>query len=73
MDNTSIVANDVLRKYGGCSANDLSKLYESDNETEEPVIINHSPYHSTDDMIRSLEKFSIDFTVLTLNAQSINS
>ena len=73
MDSTSIVADDILRKYGGCNVNDLANLYDTDNEEDEPVTISHSPYHSTEDMLRSLEKFSSDFTVLTLNAQSINS
>ena len=73
MDNISIVADDILRKYGGCYANDLANLYDDDNTTDEPVSVNHSPYYSTEDLLRSLKTFSSDFTVLTLNAQCISA
>ena len=73
MDSTSIVADDILKKFGGCYANDLVNLFDPDNDEDEPVSITHSPYYSTEDMQHSLKKFGSDFTVLTLNAQSVNA
>ena len=73
MNNTSIVAEDILKHYGGCNANDLVNFFDFENEDNEPVPISHSPYHSTDDFLNALKQFDSDFIVITLNAQSIRA
>ena len=73
MNNTSIVADDILKHYGGCNANDLVNFFDFENEDNEPVPISHSPYHSTDDFLNTLKQFDSDFIVITLNAQSIRA
>ena len=73
MDNSNPSTSEILRKYGGCSVNDLAKVYDPVNEDHEPSIITHSPYYATEDMLRSLQIFAGDFLIMSLNAQSINA
>ena len=76
MDSTSINANEILKNFGGSNANDLINMFDTDNEENDdnvPVSISHSPYHSITDMQHSLKEFGSDFTILSLNTQSINA
>ena len=70
MDNT---LDEILENFGGSGANDLTNIYNTDNDENEPASIVHSPYYSIADMQYSLKEFDSDFTILSLNAQSINA
>ena len=52
MDNT---LDEILGNFGGSGANDLTNIYNNDNDENEPASIGHSPYYSITDMQYSLK------------------
>ena len=73
MENTSIAADEILKNYGGCNVNDLVNMFDYEIDENEPLAINHSPYYSTQDILHTLKTFQGDFTVMSLNSQSIHA
>ena len=73
MDKDYELTENVLKQHGGIVANDLSHLLASSSEDYEPRFINHSLYYSTHDMPSFVKSQNNHFTLLSLNAQSINA
>ena len=71
MASTPIDTEEILKQYGGFEANNLAHLFDPETEENELDIIENSPYYSTQGMIESLQKFDGNFTLLTLNSQSL--
>ena len=67
------ITDDVLHHYGGTITNDLTHIMESASDEYEPNVINHSSYYSASDMPSHIHSSYNNFTLLSLNAQSINS
>ena len=71
----SMCDND-LQRYGGLQSNDLNVImYNDDDETENFGIpsIGHSAYIDTGAITKYLEDHKNEFTILSLNIQSINA
>ena len=66
-----------LQHYGGLQSNDLNVImYNDDNENDdnfEIPNIGHSAYIDTCELTKYLEDHTNEFTVLSLNIQSINA
>ena len=73
MDRLSLEDDNILKPYGGINVNNLVNFFEFENDEDEPTIMNHSPYHSTEDILKVFKQNNNDFILLTLNAQSIRS
>ena len=71
MDNTSL-ESDILRNFGGLPPNDLNSLLQT-NEDLNPEIqtFDHSPYYDCATLDAALISNSHQFTVLSINIQSI--
>ena len=65
---------DILKQFGGLSKNNLREIFMNNEDLERTIdIVSHSPYISTEDIGSYLKDYSSDFSVLTLNIQSINA
>ena len=64
----------VLENYGGAHINNLLNTLGNDADDEtDTATITYSPYVATDTLIQSMSKHKNKFTVLSINAQSINA
>ena len=72
----SMYDND-LQRYGGLQSNDLNVImYNDDDENDENFEIpniGHSAYIDTSELTKYLIDHKIEFTILSLNIQSINA
>ena len=59
----------ILSNYGGISKNNLSNILITD--IDDPLI--HSPYCTPEDMCTALKDKHRDFTILSLNCQSLQA
>ena len=72
MDNENDINNDILNNIGGFSENNIKdKLTFSDDSDININSIKHSSYIDTDSLALKLTHFKNDFSVLSLNAQSL--
>ena len=71
MESSQLDIDGILRNYGGQTSNSLTNIFEPDLDDQEPVLLESSPYHTTESMIKSLKTFDGNFTLLTLNTQSL--
>ena len=73
MDNNSTLTDNILSQYGGKRVNDLCNLVEFSNLDYEPSFVKHSPYFSATGMPSFMITRENNFTILSLNVQSINA
>lgn len=65
---------DILKQFGGLSKNNLREIFMNNEDLESTIdIVSHSPYISTEDIDTYLKEYSNDFSVLTINIQSLNA
>ena len=63
----------VLKEYGGSVANDLNSVLESNNIDDDIDLSSHSPYLTFKQLPNYVSQINKDFSILTLNCQSINA
>ena len=71
MDNTDLEYN-ILKHFGDAARLDLQNIIESPDCDDEIQLIHHSPYYSFSNLPSDL-KSNNNFSVLTLNIQSLNA
>ena len=73
-DNQSLDANNLLQSYGGIDKHKLKNLLDSYEEDEnEPIIIQNSPYYSVDNIPNTFQTVEGNFSILSLNVDGILS
>ena len=73
MDNNSTLTESILSQHGGTTANDLSRLMEANSDEFEPSFVKHSSYYSVNGMPSYTLSQQNNFTILSLNVQSIKA
>ena len=66
----------ILTKYGGMNINHLNNVLNvaiNKNEETEIYLIKHSPYVNTDELMSFCVEKANNFTMLSLNVQSLNA
>ena len=64
----------ILSNFGGLAENNLANTVHSSSDSEYEIsTIKHSPYFDDNSLLELLQTQHDNFTVLTLNAQSIQA
>ena len=71
MRNDDKIEEQLLNLHGGVAKNSLSSILNSTNEENEMSIVNHSAYHSIENVHSAIGNNQNEFKLLSLNAQSI--
>ena len=68
------MANDILKHIGGMANNNLNSILSNDDDPNDVIeIISQSPYFDIESLGKYLQNHSSQFTILSLNIQSLNA
>lgn len=73
MDSLTLSSEEILRHFGGAEVNMLENIVDSFRDESEVNIISHSPYYSIEKLPDQIKTGKSKFSVLSLNAQSLQS
>ena len=73
MDNDTLSSEAILNNFGGRGNNNLENVLTIDEDDDELRIIHHSPYYSPYKLPKELCDSDSRYSVLSMNAQSINA
>ena len=66
-------SDDILDSYGGKDIHDLCQVLNSSIDNEENSYMSKSPYYTLESVSSALKENKGNFTILSLNAQSIRA
>lgn len=69
----SYLEDEILRYFGGVENNNLINKISSQDDEQEPQVYVHSPYFDSSNILDALLPLRDEFTILSLNVQSLNA